>query len=340
MTFPKTISAVFFTLAGALAGLQTTRANSCTSIESITCVQTTSSPTVDAKISDWDGVEVFETPLTGALTSTIYGAGNIKIQCVYDTNNIYLLYQIPGKYMFDSSDNHKCAAVGNMFQVGEKASFFNMGNCPLSEAAGCDAVPGGCAPWAVDIAPQWELRRTERGTEYGPNTGNNGNHEFGITPYCRVDAPSNEWSAAWDFSGNATDGEKGDYIFEFSRPLTTSSPDMDIQLTAGTEVGFGVAFWDPNEKAGGWSDSGHYVTGCSADWIGLRLVDENGDATPVFNGESSTAESDATTTASGGDPTASKTPSSGAIASVVTSTLTFIAAIVAYFADFEAFSSA
>lgn len=26
----------------------------------------------------------------------------------------------------------------------------------------------------------------------------------------------------------------------------------------------------------GWTDSGHFVTGCSKDWISLRLVDENG----------------------------------------------------------------
>ena len=30
---------------------------------------------------------------------------------------------------------------------------------------------------------------------------------------------------------------------------------------------------------------GHVVTGCSKDWIALRLVDENGNATPVFGDE-------------------------------------------------------
>jgi len=35
---------------------------------------------------------------------------------------------------------------------------------------------------------------------------------------------------------------------------------------------------DPYEREdGGWTDAGHYVTGCSEDWISLRLVDENGE---------------------------------------------------------------
>lgn len=94
---------------------------------------------------------------------------------------------------------------------------------------------------------------------------------------------NDECSGAWDFTGNATDGAEGYYIFETSRSLTTPSPESDVQLTPGTEVNFGVSFWDPFETAAGWTDAGHVVTGCSQDWIGLHLVDENEDATPVFD---------------------------------------------------------
>ena len=271
----------------------------------MTCKPTTSPPTLDADISDWDDVEVFETPLTGALTSNMYAPGNVKIQCVYTSTDIYFLYQIPGKYKFDTADNHLCASVATMFQMGEDATLFNMGGCPLSEAVNCDAVPDGCAPYAVDIGAHWELKTTERGILYGPNEGNgddpiaNKDDEFAVGPWCRVDdnfgtSPGNEWSGAWDFSGNATDGEEGYYIFETSRSLTTPSPETDIQLEAGTEYNFGVAFWDPLETATGWTDAGHVVTGCSKDWIGLRLDDENGNASPVVyddvSGEEMTQE--------------------------------------------------
>eukprot|EP00984_Skeletonema_dohrnii_P012540 scaffold5101_cov224-Skeletonema_dohrnii-CCMP3373.AAC.3 len=308
MIFPKTNSAAF-SLALSISAFKTLPAiiaeDSCTSIDYITCIKTASPPTLDASdISDWDGVEVFESPLTGALTSKMYTAGNMKIQCVYDATDIYFLYQIPGKYMFDINDNKKCASVASMFQMGEKATLFNMGGCPLSEAVNCDAVPEACAPYAVDIGAHWELKTTERGVMYGPNegTGNdliaNKDDEFAVGPYCRVDdnfgtSPGNEWSGAWDFTGNATNGAEGYYIFETSRSLTTPSPETDAQLTPGTEVNFGVSFWDPFETASGWTDAGHVVTGCSEDWIGLRLVDENGAATPVFDhvgGEEESAE--------------------------------------------------
>jgi len=35
---------------------------------------------------------------------------------------------------------------------------------------------------------------------------------------------------------------------------------------------------DPYEsEEDGWSAPGHYVTGCSKDWVSLRLVNEDGD---------------------------------------------------------------
>ena len=107
MILPTT-KAAGFSLAFGISAFKTATtmaAEACTSIGSITCVQTESPPTVDASISDWDGVEVFEAPLTGALTSKMYTPGNVKIQCVYDADNIYFLYQIPCKYMFDATEN-------------------------------------------------------------------------------------------------------------------------------------------------------------------------------------------------------------------------------------------
>eukprot|EP00984_Skeletonema_dohrnii_P037144 scaffold38908_cov239-Skeletonema_dohrnii-CCMP3373.AAC.2 len=73
MILPKTNSAAF-SLALSISAFKTlptiVAEDSCTSIDYITCIKTASPPTLDASdISDWDGVEVFESPLTGALTS-------------------------------------------------------------------------------------------------------------------------------------------------------------------------------------------------------------------------------------------------------------------------------
>ena len=313
--------------------------DSCTSIDYITYIKTASPPTLDASdISDRGvGVEVFESPLTGALTTKMYTAGNMKIQCVYDATDIFL-YQIPGKCMFDITDNKKCASVASMFQMGEKATCFNinMGGYPLSEAVYCAAVPEGCAPYTVDIGAHRELKTTERGNE---GTGNdlivNKDDEFAVGPYGRVDdnfgtSPGNEWSGAWGFTGNATDGAEGYYIFETSRSLTTPSPETDIQLTPGRGK-----LW--SFLLAGWTDAGHVVAGCSEDWVGLCLVNENGDATPVFDdvgGEEESAEPKE----SGSDMETASTPApSGTafISSIVSAAYTFAAAAVATYVMFE-----
>lgn len=97
-----------------------------TSVESITCVPVDTAPTIDGDTSDWSSVESFETPLTGALSSTEYphGNGHVTVRCVYDEDRIYLLYEVPGPYRFDSADYHKCASISTMFKMGSEAMLY------------------------------------------------------------------------------------------------------------------------------------------------------------------------------------------------------------------------
>lgn len=163
MIFPKvSIVALFFALIGGSSA-----AEGCNSIESITCVPVSSAPTLDGELVDWSAVESFETPLTGALTSKLYEHGNVKIQCVYDTEKVYFTFEVPGPYRFDTEDNHLCASISTMMKMGENASLFNMGGCPL--AGDCEAAPEGCDPYKVDLGGHWELRTTEMGVNYPIN---------------------------------------------------------------------------------------------------------------------------------------------------------------------------
>jgi hypothetical protein len=159
--------------------------------------------------------------------------------------------------MFDSTDNHKCAAMSEMFQIGEKAELYNMGNCPLGMGS-CSGL-ADCSEYLVDVAPHMELATTERAVLYEPNTGTgddaiaNKDDEYAISPYCRSDDngsnAGNEWYGAWNFASAVaqehvvTDGEDGYYIFEVSRSLTTPSPETDVQLVPGKAVGWGFGFW-------------------------------------------------------------------------------------------------
>lgn len=131
----------------------------CTSVSSITCAPM-NEPTLDGKTEDWSGVQVFEEPLTGALTSK--ERGTVKIRCGHDADSIYFLFEVPGKYRFAEDNNHMCASISTMFQMGEDAQLYNMGNCPL--ASNCNdnssAIPGGCNSYKVDLGGHWELRTT------------------------------------------------------------------------------------------------------------------------------------------------------------------------------------
>lgn len=176
--------------------------------------------------------------------------------------------------------------------IGPKAAFLNMGGCPEAMENGCEnGIPPECADYLVDLGAHWELRTTEQNVEYQMNaTTGSGNDlianlddEYGVSSYCRPDdddaLAGNEWSGAWSHS-NPVEGEAGMYRFELSRTLTTVSTATDAQLEAGNTYDFGIAYWDPSESEFGWSAAGHYLTGCSADWINLTLATDI-EAAPV-----------------------------------------------------------
>jgi hypothetical protein len=141
----------------------------------------------------------------------------------------------------------------------------------------------------------------------------NKDDEYAVSPYCRLDddgiSAGNEWSGAWSHSssnvspqGVSTEsGATEDmYNFELSRLLTTQSPTTDkAELVAGETYQFGLAYWDPNETADGWTDSGHYVTGCATNWLDLVLSQDtstNGDDTSTNGDDTSTNGDDTSTT--------------------------------------------
>ena len=172
-------------------------------------------------------------------------------------------------YRFDGLDNKKCAAIGTMMRIGEKAGYLNMGGCPEAAELGCDdGIPESCDDYLVDLGAHWELRETEAGVEYPMDptlpSGNypvvNNDDEYGAGPFCRPDDDdanaANEWAGAWSHS-NPVEGEDGIYTFEISRLLTTASDVSDAQFEAGKTYDFGIAYWDPFQTEFGWTAAGH-----------------------------------------------------------------------------------
>ena len=260
-----------------LAFVATARAQDCPA--AWTCAFTTTPPTLDADVSDWDSVNGITTSLL-MITGETYASGDASYKCVYDDELIYFALEIPGDYRYSDSDNALCAAIATMMKIGSQATYVNMGGCPDALASGCNnGPPDTCVDYLVDIGAHWELAGVEQSVEYPiPGESNAISDEYAAAPQCRFgddfDGGDSEWAGAWAHT-NPVEGGTGTYIFELSRPLATNSSITDGQMMPGETYSFGVAFWDPFQLPDfGWTDAGHYVTGCGTNWIDLELASD------------------------------------------------------------------
>ncbi|XP_020593358.1 uncharacterized protein LOC110033648 [Phalaenopsis equestris] len=259
--------------------------------------------TVDGHADDWAGVEGFEFSLYPALdpdADKAYAGGKISIKAVHDGNRVFFLLQVDGEYAYSQGANTKCPSVALMFQVGENASYHNMG--------GCKNLPGSCNHTTchgheVDIM-HFSIGNAIPGRLYGANLVDNsegtGGDRFGHlidvyawNPHCiyldgkgpagNSSYSQNDWQGAWwhsmitihsglveDDSPYSKDGVKGTYYFEFTRPLRTMDrSQQDVQFIIGETSRVAGAFWYPT---GGkpWIKNQHYSASC--DWLPLDIT--------------------------------------------------------------------
>eukprot|EP00262_Sarcandra_glabra_P003643 TRINITY_DN14396_c0_g1_i1.p1 TRINITY_DN14396_c0_g1~~TRINITY_DN14396_c0_g1_i1.p1 ORF type:complete len:366 (+),score=42.31 TRINITY_DN14396_c0_g1_i1:107-1204(+) len=263
--------------------------------------------TLDGHADDWEGVDGFEFSLLPALDpdeENEYKGGKMIVKALHDGNDVFFMLQVDGQYAYSKGNNNKCPSVALMFQVGESASYHNMG--------GCKEKPGTCTSKTcrgheVDIM-HFSIGNAIPGRLYGgnhiDNSDGNGGDRFGHlvdlyswNPHCRyLDGmgPSgndsigqNNWKGAWwhnsftvhsgfieEDNPYGTAGQKGTYYFEFSRPLRTMDRlQQDAQFTIGQSSKISVAFWYPVD-GNPWSRSGHYSINC--DWVPLEISSASG----------------------------------------------------------------
>lgn len=259
--------------------------------------------TVDGKVDDWDGVSGSGFALLPALDPDAekeYNAGKLTLKAVHDGNEAYFMLQIDGNYAYTQGDSTKCASVALMFQIGENATYHRMGGC----GEGPDTCTNKtCRGHEVDIM-HFSLGSAIPGRLYGKNPVDSrqgyGGDRFGHlvdvyawSPHCRYldglgpsgndTTAQNDWQGSWWHSSlshhsgfikqdspYASQGQKGTYFFEFSRPLRTmDSLQQDAQFTIGKSSKVSAAFWYP-EDGKSWHGSAHYSISC--DWIVLDFV--------------------------------------------------------------------
>lgn len=256
--------------------------------------------TLDGRADEWPDVDGFEFPLRPALDpdeDNQYRAGKMTVKALHDGTDVYFMLQVAGDYVYSKGDDHKCPSVALMFQVGESATYHNMGGCKESPDT-CNYT--SCRGYEVDIM-HFSIGNSIPGRLYGGNSNNEEGKEdsvglvdmFAWNPHCRhIDGsgPSgnsssaqNDWKGAWWHSSFSThsgfievdspygsSGQKGTYYFEFSRPLRTMDLlQQDAQFSIGQSSKFSAAFWYPGD-GNPWHGSGHYTVSC--DWVPVDVV--------------------------------------------------------------------
>ncbi|EXB28569.1 hypothetical protein L484_009728 [Morus notabilis] len=243
--------------------------------------------TLDGHAEDWKDIDGFEFSLLPALDPDAeheYNAGKMTVKALHDGHDVFFMLQVNGDYVYSKGENNKCPSVALMFQIGEEASYHNMGGCKEGVSSCTNKT---CKGHEVDIM-HFSIGNAIPGRLYGRNPVDNAEGSGGDR-YLDGNGPSgndsrsqNDWKGAWWHSGfnlnsgfveddspYAKDGKKGTYYFEFSRPLRTLDRlQQDAQFKISGTSKMSVAFWYPLEGLP-WHGSGHYSVGC--DWISLDI---------------------------------------------------------------------
>ncbi|KAL9265011.1 hypothetical protein AKJ16_DCAP15700 [Drosera capensis] len=263
---------------------------------------------LDGKGDEWvdiDGVELSLLPALDPHEDDAYPGGKMTVKALHDGTNVFFLLQVASDYAYTKGDSKKCPSVAFMFQIGQNATYHNMGGCEQSPGACTDKT---CKGYEVDIM-HFSIGNAIPGRLYGSNRADvgSGGDRFGNlvdvyawNPHCRYldglgpsgndSSAQNDWKGAWwhsslsdhsalmhvstgfvrEDSPYSSNGQKGTYFFEFSRPLRTMDRlQQDVQFKIGDPSKFSAAFWYPVDS-NPWHGSGHYTVSC--DWLPLNFI--------------------------------------------------------------------
>ena len=116
---------------------------------------------VDGTADEWEScgaeaitMDMAQTGVAGAGTASLPNA--LRVRFAHDGTNVYILAQINAEYYFNlTAGNELSHAMGVMWRVGESATMFNMGGCPVpgvSDQYDCSAVQSACTNMQCDCA--------------------------------------------------------------------------------------------------------------------------------------------------------------------------------------------
>jgi len=241
---------------------------------------------VDGDTADWDSIAGVTVPLkqfelqSGVTFDDLdWDEANpldpvdVGLKVATDSDNIYMLLEVPDDYDFVLDDHKLSAALAVQFLIEVDAGA-HMG-------AGDDDFEAGLG--MVDMW-HWELDCAAGalsgggGIAGGDDPACNFDDEFATDPEEREDDgggdaivnadAENSLAGVWQHTASAT-GADGTWIFEMSRPLQTGDP-QDAQFAGGATILMALAYWDADESLEGWTDTGH-LQSADAGWIEVTL---------------------------------------------------------------------
>jgi hypothetical protein len=197
------------------------------------------------------------------------------VKVATDDNNIYVLLEVPDDYDF-VADDHNLSPSPSVMWLIDGAAGPHMG-------AGLDDMETGLGMvdiwhWELDCGPGTDIISGGGDAGSGNDPDCNMDDEYATDPEEREDDgggdantdAENSLAGAWDHSNRASgNGADGTWIFEFSRPLYTGDPE-DAQFEAGGSAEMALAYFDADEGAEGWTDTGH-LTSSDEGWIVVSL---------------------------------------------------------------------
>ncbi|GLJ36099.1 hypothetical protein SUGI_0724170, partial [Cryptomeria japonica] len=178
---------------------------------------------LDGKGDEWDEPNItgYSFPLMPALHpddhDNKYEKGEMTLKALHDGHSVFFLLQVPGDYRYVKGQSRSCPSVALMFQVGEDATYKDMGGCD-EEPNKCSSK--SCSGHEVDIM-HFSIGTAIPGRLYGANIIDNfngtGRDTFGHlvdlyawNPHCRyLDGlgpegngnssytGQNDWQGAW-----------------------------------------------------------------------------------------------------------------------------------------------
>ncbi|GAY44859.1 hypothetical protein CUMW_085130 [Citrus unshiu] len=151
--------------------------------------------TLDGHADDWEDINGSEFSLLPALDPHVeheYKSEKMNVKALHDGHDVYFLLQVDGEYAYSKGENTRCPSIALMFQIGEDATYHNMGGCKKGTGS-CTSKT--CKGHEVDIM-YFSIESAIPGRLYDgnpvDNSEGNGGDRFGHlvdvyawTPHCR-----------------------------------------------------------------------------------------------------------------------------------------------------------